>query len=414
MNYILTEVLRRSRQLGRIWRFEGSQGVARRVRRRIALAAMPPGSETLAVSDTDFEAAASLARTGWKLPGPARLDDSGSLQVGWVCTPPTPGSGGHTTMFRMAEALQRSGHRSTIYLMDRHHGDFQRHLERIQRGWPNLKVSFRDFDQGVADSHAVFATGWESAWALLGSSALGLRSYFVQDFEPSFYPAGSDYLLAEATYRFGFQGITMGNWLPEVLSRYDMKAAGLDFGCDLTSYSLQNPSGARRAICYYCRPSTPRRAHELALASLRIFAKRNPATPIHFYGEVVSDPGFSVTQHATLTPGQLGDLYNDCAGGLVLSATNVSLVPHEMLAAGCIPIVNDADQNRVVLANDEVLYSEATPHAIAHALETVVRQTDAQKQQRAVQAAASVAGRSWASIEDDFVRILVDLVRGSR
>jgi hypothetical protein len=37
------------------------------------------------------------------------------------------------------------------------------------------------------------------------------------------------------------------------------------------------------------------------------------------------------------------------AVGLVLSATNMSLVPYEMLAACCIPVVNDAEHNRCVL-----------------------------------------------------------------
>ena len=73
--------------------------------------------------------------------------------------------------------------------------------------------------------------------------------------------------------------------------------------------------------------------------------------------------------------------------------TNVSLVPHEMLSAGCIPVVNDADHNRIVLDNSFVRYAPATPHALADALSNVVTTTDFAT--LAVSASASVSSASW-------------------
>ena len=404
----------RLRQLGRLWAKEGAVGIAWRLRKRVARTLVPPGSVELPIGDAEFAAAAELARSGWRLPPPAPWRDGEPLSVAWVCTPPAPGSGGHTTMFRLAEALVSSCHQSTVYLMDRHEGEFSRHLERVQTGWPSLRSEIRDMADGIADCHAVFATGWESAWTLLRSSALGLRCYLVQDFEPSFYPAGSEYLLAEATYRFGFTGVTAGGWLPSVLEAYGMKSKGFDFGCDLQTYHLSEKPTGRDGICYYCRPSTPRRAHELALAGLRLFALRNPGTPIHFYGERVGEPGFAVHQHGNLSPERLNDLYNDCAAGLVLSATNVSLVPHEMLASGCTPVVNDAPQSRLVLANDHVAYTEATPHAIASRLEQLARAPLAARQAAAAVSSASVAGRTWTAVGLDFVETVRQLVRAAQ
>ena len=43
------------------------------------------------------------------------------------------------------------------------------------------------------------------------------RLYFIQDFEPLFYPAGAEYVLAEETYRFGFRAITVGPMLADLL-----------------------------------------------------------------------------------------------------------------------------------------------------------------------------------------------------
>jgi hypothetical protein len=43
-----------------------------------------------------------------------------------------------------------------------------------------------------------------------------------------------------------------------------------------------------------------------------------------------------------------------------------------MLAAGCIPIVNDAAHNKVVLNNAHVRYAAPNPHALAKELQGVV------------------------------------------
>jgi hypothetical protein len=411
---VLATAQGRLRQLGRLWAKEGASGIAWRLRKRAARTLVPPGSVELPIGDAEFAAAAELARSGWRLPQPAPWQEGEPLKVAWVCTPPAPGSGGHTTMFRLADALVAAGHHSTVYLMDRHEGEFSRHLDRVRTGWPTLRSEVRDLADGIADCHAVFATGWESAWTLLGTSALGLRCYLVQDFEPSFYAAGSEYLLAEATYRFGFTGVTAGRWLPTVLEAYGMEARPFNFGCDLETYHLSASPSGRAGVCYYCRPSTPRRAHELAVAGLRLFASRNPATPIHFYGERVGDLGFAVQQHGNLSPQQLNELYNDCAAGLVLSATNVSLVPHEMLASGCTPVVNDAPQNRLVLANDHVAYTEATPHGIASRLEQLVRTPPAARQATAAELSASVSGRTWTAVGLDFVDTVRELVRAAQ
>src|SRR3954447_20504744 len=104
---------------------------------------------------------------------------------------------------------------------------------------------------------------------------------------------------------------------------------------------------------------------------------------------------FRAIDHGLRTPEQLNGLYNRCVAGLVLSATNVSLVPHEMLAAGCIPVVNEAEHNRVVLANDEVAYARPTPADLAEALSGLVWAPAPERDARAEAAAASVADVSW-------------------
>ncbi len=107
------------------------------------------------------------------------------------------------------------------------------------------------------------------------------------------------------------------------------------------------------------------------------------------------DLPFVAHDHGRLPPRSSGDLYNRCVAGLVLSATNVSLVPHEMLAAGCIPVVNDAEHNRIVLDNPAVAYAQATPFDLANALACLVDRPVQSVDAARHPAAASVQGASW-------------------
>jgi hypothetical protein len=64
-----------------------------------------------------------------------------------------------------------------------------------------------------------------------------------------------------------------------------------------------------------------------------------------------------------------------------------------MLAAGCIPVVNDAEHNKIVLDNSFVRYAPLDPHALAAELERIVTTKDFDLLSN--QAAASVQSRSW-------------------
>ena len=405
----------RVRQTRRLLRSEGLAGVADRVASRVATRISPPGSGRLPVSRADLERAAEIAAAGWILPPALPAEPGEPLTIAWVATPPGPGSGGHTTMFRMVSALERAGHRCILYVHDEHGWELAHHERTIRSWWPYVHAEVRDAADGIEDAHAIFATAWETAYPVLASRARGRRFYFVQDFEPSFYPAGSEALLAEATYRFGFHGVTAGCWLAHLLQRdYGMPADHFDFGSDAT-YALDTMARPqdRTGVCFFSRPDTPRRGHELAVLALDSFAARHPEVGIHLYGVRARRLPFAATNHGLRTPAQLNDLYNRSIAGLVLSATNVSLVPHEMLAAGCIPVVNDAERNRMVLDNDHVAYAPATPFELAAKLCEVVERPLAERHAAAQAAAASVQATSWEDAGAAVVRIVEDVVIGT-
>jgi hypothetical protein len=401
----------RVRQTRRLLRREGASGISERLLDRASRRLAPPGRVRLPVSKDDLVRAGEIAASGWVLPQGLPAAPGEQLTVAWVCVPPGSGSGGHRTMFRMVHALEQAGHRCILYLTDRHGWAIEQHRRTIRTWWPELEAEVRDAADGIEDAHAIFATDWSSAYPVVASPALGKRFYFVQDFEPWFYPSGSEALLAEATYRFGFHGVTAGAWLAQRLrSDYGMEADHFEFGCDLDRYGL-DPAAARTGICYYARFTKPRRAYELGVVALELFAERNPGVDIHFYGDDVARLPFEAVEHGTLTPEQCNELYQRCIAGLVLSATNVSLVPHEMLAAGCLPVVNDAEHNRMVLDNDHVVYAPATPFEIASTLTALVERSATERDRAAVVAAGSVQSCSWAGSGakvENIVRTLVE------
>ena len=402
----LSQLGRRSRQLRQIWLLEGPRGISNRIR-KVAAEVIRPKETVLPVRPVDVMAA-DLTRQPLTAAPKARRGQQ-STTVNWVVAPAGAGSGGHTTMYRIVNYLQEHGYKNRIYFYDVYGADHQ-YYESIVRRYYGFQGPVASVDEPMAEADAVVATCWASAYPVFNAQCSGKRFYFVQDFEPSFYPVSAASVLAENTYRMGFHAITAGRWLTEKLrEEFGMNADYFEFGCDTARYH-RLPGGPRSGIAFYTRPGAPRRGSEIGLMALDIFAKRRPDIELHLYGEKMGRLPFNFIDHGTVTPDQLNAIYNRCFAGLNLSLTNVSLVPHEMLAAGCIPVVNDAVHNRIVLDNPYVRYAPPNPHALASELEALVDMPDFDSLSRA--AAESVRTVTWdnagAKVDAIFRRSLAD------
>ena len=151
--------------------------------------------------------------------------------VNWVTSPPAAGSGGHTTLFRLVEHIERSGNVCRVYLYDIYGGDAAYYGSRLRKVFPGFKGEICDVTHGMADAHAVVATAWPTAYPVYNDRCLGKRFYLVQDFEPWFYPMGALRVFAEDTYRMGFHAITAGRFLAAKLSaEYGMAADAFSLG----------------------------------------------------------------------------------------------------------------------------------------------------------------------------------------
>ncbi|HEU5222601.1 MAG TPA: glycosyltransferase family 1 protein [Candidatus Lumbricidophila sp.] len=408
-------VLRKAVTAVQLMKAEGAGATVRYARGKFASVAAPRVPKMLVSLD-------DAAVVDWT-ELPPRITDpvttSGPAKIAWIMSPPGRESGGHQNLFRFIDFAERAGHECRIYLYsaDGHGNDVVavRTMLESSDAYPTLKASIEPWrrEDGVAsDTDALFATGWETAYPAFRDESRAKRFYFVQDYEPYFYPLGSEAVLAENTYRFGFHGITAGGWLAHKLhNEFGMATDHFDFGVDTSLYARTN-DGPRNEVFFYARPVTPRRAFEFGLLALTDLKRMKPDVVVNFAGWDVSNwkIPFEYVNLRSLPLSELSAVYNRCAAGLVMSLSNMSLLPLELMACGATPVVNDGQNNRLVSDNPYIDYVPASPLAIARRLAHAVDRPDAIEHSRAM--AASVQSADWESSGAAFVRAMEAALRG--
>lgn len=345
---------------------------------------------------------------------PRKQKTSSPYIINWVISPPYKGlGGGHQNIFRFIDYLERQGHTCNIYLYSNIYYQSAKEAEEVfRRTYPNSNVQVKWLKESMETADAVFATGWETAYPVYSDSGKARKFYFVQDFEPYFYPIGSEYILAENTYRMNLYGITAGGWLSKKLnSDYGMQCDNYDFGTDTNIYHFENDK-PRKEIFFYARPVTYRRGFELGIMALQIFHEKMPGYTITLAGWDVSEYKipFPYNNLKSLDISELSKVYNKCAAALVISLTNMSLLPLELLATGVIPVVNNGENNTLVSNNPYINYTDPSPAALADALVEVVKKKNLPQYAR--RAAASVKELSWEKSGKQFEEILARQLDG--
>lgn len=353
-------------------RREGARGVLRRAAFELY---RRTGADALELAIAEEELVDPLDAV--RLPGPPSRIESGRVAAGWISTAPGPGSGGHTTLFRMIAGTAERGIDSTLFIHDARGGDILRHERVIREHWPWLQVPVRDAAAGFGGMHAVVASSWETAHVLASRGTTPMaRLYFVQDFEPLFHPHGSVRSLAEDSYRFGFRTIALGEMVQEELAAIGVPSELAPFGRDGNAYRRLDDAPARSGVVFYAKRGNDRRGYLTGKLALHAFHGMHPEQEIHVVGDHVADWRVPVTSHGTMPPEELNELYNRVIGGPALSFTNITLVVEEMLAAGAIPVVNDTPHSRAVLRHPDAVWAPSSAGQIARALAAIVEADD--------------------------------------
>jgi glycosyltransferase involved in cell wall biosynthesis len=347
------------------------------------------------------------------------------LVLNWIFPEPIPGSGGHMDIIRMINLLGSFGHRNNAYVAPRRRLWDKSDLEireAITEQFAPIDASVYKWNGGpMAASDAVVLTHWSTCYMIDDVRNTSQVFYFVQDWEPFFFPMGTQYLRAEQTYRMGFSCITLGPWLTQRLTEwYDAAADYFDFAVDHEIYyprTVNRPERPR--VCFYARPSTPRRLFPMGVEALQLVHGKRSDVEIIFYG--VSDAElrrervpFPHTNLGILSEQELAKLFSSCELGIVLSSTNCSLVPPEMMACKCAVVDLNRETVKGVLEHRaNAMLAEPTPEGIAEAVLELL-EDDALRKRLIENAYEHVQERSWEESARKVERILYRELPDSR
>jgi glycosyltransferase involved in cell wall biosynthesis len=368
-----------------------------------------PGSTT--VADLDLTTA-KLMDVMKLAPADIVASQQGVLKIGWVVPDFDIGGGGHMTIFRMVRWMELFGHHCTI-IVDR--PVFQRTNEqRRQLLLAHYQVVKADVvladPSATCDYDCLIATAWQTAALVATAQGPQRRFYFVQDYEPMFYPVGARSLVAGQTYALDLTCICASRWLKMKMEEHGRSAVGFDLAADEAYWPKPVPRDSDvPRIAFYGRGYTSRRAVELGFMALEVLAQRGVPFVADIFGshDEIPHAPFDAEHHGVIDAAGLCNLYQNADLGLCFSATNYSLVPQEMMATG-LPVVElDTDSTRVAFPDGVVRMAEPNPHRIADVLEALLKDP-VEREAQGRRGHEWVSGLSW----EKSARIVEQALRG--
>ena len=264
-------------------------------------------------------------------------------RLNWVIPPFSKGGGGHTTIFRAARTFTRLGWESVFWVTG-NLGPTQldKLVEEYIGYFPQSPVTFRSVRNGFSDveNEILIATAWQTAYVVQKNRLSNARLYFVQDRESLFEAAGADAMRADYTYRMGFDFICAGKWLRDMVEPFGGESTHFEL-CASPSFSSRDlPLEERKTLAaIYVRGSSPRRATDLMIETANRLAEANLGRVVVFGDDNISSelhPG--VDNLGVLTTDEMATLFQETRFGLAASATNYSILPGELAAAGTIVV----------------------------------------------------------------------------
>lgn len=352
-----------------------------------------------------------------------RLPHGGPRSCNWYV--PNMGSvayGGARTILRCAAFCRREGGMAQRFIVCEP-CNIEDYRARLVEAFPDLwdadVLSISDWRQldEVPYADVSICTLWTTAYALLRVNNTAAKCYFVQDYEPLFYPAGTVSALADETYRFGFYVIANSVGLWEWLrGRFGCEGVYFTPQVDRDVFHPPVPDGRERSsprvVWFYARPNHPRNAFELAVSALarvkerlgnsvRIVAAGDGFDPGEFgVGGIVDNLGM-------LEYAETGELYRKVHIGVSLMMTmHPSYIPLELMACGALVIGNRNPANGWLLEDgrNAVLVPALTVGALA---ETVVRTCDAYEEMGCVrQTACDEVAHRYSDWDREMARVL--------
>jgi O-antigen biosynthesis protein len=301
----------------------------------------------------------------------------------------SPFYGGINTALRIADHLARNHQVSNQFVLSAqaNEGYIRSALQAAFPALGDVLITFNDGRVGrqldtMPAADVSVATQWHTAYLVANFSHTRRRFYLIQDFEPLFHPAGTNYALAEETYRLGLYGLcNTAHMLNLYRDRYD--GEGMSF-MPAVDRSVFHPRGRPRrqdsepvTIFTYARPGHWRNCWELASLALRTVKRRlGDRVRIVTAGSWArpDDLGLGIEHLGLLDYRDTGKLYRSCDLGLVLTVSeHPSYLPLELLACGTPVVAFDNPAGDWILRDERnCLRSPRTVDGLIEAIERLV------------------------------------------
>ncbi len=312
------------------------------------------------------------------------------ITINWFIPDFGRASGGHINIFRFVLLFESFGVDQRIYIVGGVGGNPELILAAARRMYFPISTPFEILSTlpKVRDADVLIATSWETAYWARSIPNVRRKYYMVQDREDLFFAAGAYSEFARATYRFGFMGLAAGNWLAENLKQdYGMQCHSFGFSYDRSLYAARperSAESARLRIFFYARPGTERRGLELGILALSLVASALPSTQFVFAGMARQDWNLPFTPEyaGVLRLDQLSEMYGSCDAALVLSHTNLSLLPLELMASGCPVVSNNGPNVEWMLNETNSVLCDPEPHSLANGLIELLNNHERRRQLR--------------------------------
>ena len=305
--------------------------------------------------------------------------------INWILPHFGAGSGGHINIIRFINFLEKEGFSNRVYIYSSLAGETSESLKEFAEDFYNLnKNSNTEFYPNLEYmdySHFAIASAWQSAYYVKKFAKTLHKLYFVQDFEPDFSPKSSEYFFAENTYKFGFFGITAGNWLSKKLKAdYGMSCESFSFSYDKNLYKPSKKiEDDTIRIGLYVRFFTPRRLFEMYVLALNLLYKKcqeeKIKIEISFVGQDVSQYSFPfpIKNIGSCKLELLPKIYSNNDIFLVPSGTNLSLLPLEIMACKSLVVSNRGENVEWLLNEENSLLTDLDPVDIAKKVFDIIK-----------------------------------------
>lgn len=284
-------------------------------------------------------------------------------------------AGGAATIFKIANELSVRDSCINYFI-------FQTNVtpiweKNIIKYYPNLKFEIITLSLGqknindIPYSDVAFCTFWTTAYSLVSYNKCKKKFYLLQDDERLFYPSGSESVLVEGSYTFGFYGIANSHVIKSSY-RALSSAATLKYmpgiNSDLLKISDYKSSNNPTRVVVYGRPNHSRNVFELLVNVLSSIAiELGNKVKISIVGENFSSKDYKLPPSINVignisNEDDIISLYSDSDIGICyISTPTISYQQLDILSAGrCLVSIKNGEIENI-FNEDEVVFVSNYP-----------------------------------------------------